>query len=257
MELLNKIHLADNSEVLKAIPDKSIDMILEDMPYNNTSLHFDYAVDLQKFWAERLRVIKDNGAIVLTSQQPFTTDLINSNRKLFRFELIWEKTMKMGFYNANKMPLRGHENILVFYKKAPVYNPQKYSTGKITNRTSIQKENRYKGYGDAKPSVYQRTEWRHPHSVIKVSNWNGALFGDNSKAVVHPTQKPIELFSWLIKSFTNPGATVFDGFAGSGTTALACIQENRNYVCCEWDEKYFQLAVNRINKTEAITEFSE
>ena len=248
IELTNKIHNCDNAEILAQLPDKSLDLILEDMPYNTTEIAFEYAVDLQKFWDLRLKKIKDNGAIVLTGQQPFTTDLIVSNRKLFRYEIIWEKTNKQGFLNANKMPLRGHENILLFYKSLPTYNPQKYFIGtqswaKVHPPTKKRNEAySKKGY---ELISYEDTGWRHPHTVVKISNHNGGGL-KGKQTTIHPTQKPLELFSWLIRTYTDEGDLVFDGFGGSATTAISCLREKRNFIVCEWDKDYFNKSQTRL-----------
>lgn len=250
----------DNAEIIAQLPDKSVDMILEDMPYNTTNCDFEYAVDLKKYWAERLRIIKDNGVIVLTAQQPFASDLIHSCRKLFRYEIIWQKTNKLGFFNANKMPMRGHENILIFYKKLPTYNPQKYKVDvNDLGRVRKQRSDRYDGYSTDRGGQFIETGLRFPHSVITFSNHNGGGFGGKGKEkTVHPTQKPVELFRWLIRTYTNSGDIVFDGYGGSGTTALAATLENRKFCVCEWNEAYFDKANERLNaikKNEAQTLF--
>lgn len=246
IELISKIHYSDNAAILAQLPDKSLDLILEDLPYNTTKLKFEYAVDLKAYWAERLRVIKDNGAIILTSQQPFTTDLIVSNRKLFRYEIIWEKTMFLGFLNANKMPLRGHENILIFYKKLPTYNPQKTFNNREIGHVRSSNRGRYSGYGDHTLTEYVDDGTRFPSTVLRVSNQNGAIFGRTKDVTKHPTQKPVELFSWLIRTYTNEGDLVFDGFSGSGTTAISCLRENRKFIVCEWNKEYFDSAEARL-----------
>ncbi|MBS1988715.1 site-specific DNA-methyltransferase [Candidatus Dependentiae bacterium] len=244
---LNKIYNEDCLEGMKLIPDKSIDMILCDLPYGTTQCTWDSVIPFDKLWAQYERIIKDNGAIVLTGSQPFTTDLINSNRKLFRYEIIWEKTQKLGFYDANRRPLKGHENILIFYKKQPIYNPQKYN---VTEKSRVRKQtgSRYVGYGDSNIGEYIYDGTRYPHSVIKISNWNGALFGDNSKATKHPTQKPVLLFEWLIKTYTNEGMVILDNCMGSGTTAIACINTGRNYIGFENDANYYHMAIDRVQK---------
>lgn len=245
----NKIHNVDNAEILKQLPDKSVDLILEDMPYGNTNLKWDYDVDLQSYWIERLRVIKDNGAIILTGQQPFSANLIMSNPKMFRYELIWKKTQPLGFLDAKKKPLRAHENILIFYKHLPVYNPQKTKKeGVPIGRVRKMRSDRADHYHKMRTGQYVEDGTRHPLSVIEISNWNGGGFVKGKKAI-HPTQKPVELFSWLIRTYTNEGNLVFDGFSGSGTTAIACKQENRNFICCEIDHKYFIDSQRRLNET--------
>jgi site-specific DNA-methyltransferase (adenine-specific) len=249
MDYINKFINDDWANHIGNIPDGYYDMILEDMPYNNTNLEFDYAVDLKKYWESRLRIIKENGVIVLTAQQPFATDLISSCRKYFRYELIWRKAQKLGFLNANKMPLRGHENILIFYKKLPTYNPQKYYTGKKGERIRMLGETRYEGYSHVNKinKTYKEGE-AYPDSVLEISNWNKSLFGKTNPDHFHPTQKPVELFQWLIRTYTNEGDIILDGYAGSGTTAIACKKENRRYTCFEWDKEkgYYEKAIKRL-----------
>ena len=236
--MINEIHLGDCLELMKDIPDGSIDMILCDLPYGSTAFKWDVVIPFDKLWDQYKRIIKENGAIVLTAQQPFATDLINSNRKLFRYEIIWEKTMKLGFLNANKMPLKGHENILIFYKKLPTYNPQKtQKTGRARKRN--QKENRYAGYSNFRSSSTVDDGSRHPHSVVKFSN-------KNKNSGIHPTQKPVDLFEWLIKTYSNEGDLVLDNCSGSGTTAIACLKTNRKYICIEKDTEYFEKSVSRV-----------
>lgn len=247
----NKIYHGDCMEVMSLIPDKSIDMILCDLPYGTTDCKWDIIIPFKPLWEQYLRIIKDNGAIVLTAQQPFATDLISSGRKFFRYEIIWEKTQKLGFLNANKMPLRGHENILIFYKKLPTYHPQKYQTTKEKmswGRKRTKTPHNTDLYSHFGASEYIETGERHPHSVIKISNWNGALFGKTERAVIHPTQKPVELFRWLIRTYTNPGDIVLDNCSGSGTTAIASILENRQFICIEKDGEYYQSSVNRVKE---------
>jgi site-specific DNA-methyltransferase (adenine-specific) len=156
--------------------------------------------------------------------------------------------MKLGFVNANKMPLKGHENILVFYKKLPTYNPQKYFTTPTGWGTKYQKEGRYKGYsGGYKDSIYKDTGERFPHDVVKFSNWNGGLPGfKGDKGTIHPCQKPIELLSWLIRSYSNEGETIFDGFMGGGSTGISCIETKRIFIGAERDKDIFQNAKKRI-----------
>ena len=223
-------------------------MIFADLPYGTTACHWDNLIDIKKFWEQWLRIAKENAAFILTAQQPFATDLINSNRKLFRYEIIWEKTQKLGFLLANKMPLRGHENILVFYRKLPTYNPQK-GIGKSLGFGKERKQvsDRYDGYeksiGEGK---YLDDGSRYPHSVIKISNWNGALFGKNKNTTKHPTQKPVELLDWLIKTYTNEGDTVLDCVMGSGTTGVSCKKNNRNFIGIEKEFEFYELSVSRV-----------
>lgn len=246
---LNKIYNEDCLIGMQRIPDKSVDMILCDLPYGTTKCKWDVVIPFDLLWSQYLRAIKDNGAIVMTGQQPFTTDIINSQRDIFRYEIIWQKSQKLGFLNANKMPLRAHENILLFYKNLPVYNPQKtQAEGVQMGRSRQQKGNRYEGYGSDLGGIYVENGLRFPTSVLPISNWNGALFGNTEKATKHPTQKPVPLFEWLIKTYTHEGMTVLDNCIGSGTTAIACINTARNYIGFESNEEYFEYAEKRVKE---------
>lgn len=230
---LNKIYNEDCLEGMKRIPDKSVDMILCDLPYGTTACKWDAIIPLEKLWEQYERVIKDNGAIVLTASQPFTSTLVSSNYKKFRYEWIWEKNQGVNFLLAKKQPLKVHENILIFYKRMPNYNPQmetgkpytsgKGDSGEVTNKVKkIQTKN--KGT-------------RYPKTVQKIKREFG----------LHPTQKPVTLFEYLIKTYTNEGETVLDNCMGSGTTAIACINTNRNYIGFELDEQYYEASIDRIN----------
>ena len=245
----------DCLEKMKEIPDKSIDMILCDLPYGVTKVKWDTVIPFEPLWEQYERIIKPNGAIVLFSTQPFTTDLICSNRKMFRYEIVWEKTQKTGFYNANKMPLKGHENILVFYKSLPTYNPQKYAVKrKDVGRVRNKKADRCVLYGHVEAQDWVETGQRYPHDVIHFSNWNGALFGKTEKAAKHPTQKPVTVLEYLIKTYTNEGDTVLDNCMGSGSTGVACVNTGRDFIGIELDDNYFQIAEKRINDAMAIRE---
>ena len=231
MELLN----GDCLELMKNIPDKSIDMILCDLPYGTTHNKWDTVIPFDKLWAQYKRIIKDNGAILLFSQMPFGASLIMSNPKMFRYEWIWEKNCPVGFLNAKKMPLRKHENILVFYKHLPTYNPQ----GLIKLDEPIQEEgsaNRNgKNYGVADKS-FIRTHKNYPTDIITFSKDSG----------YHPTQKPVDLLEYLIKTYTNEGDLVLDNCMGSGSTGVACVNTNRDFIGMELDEEYFKIACERI-----------
>jgi site-specific DNA-methyltransferase (adenine-specific) len=234
------------------IASGSIDLILIDPPYGCLNFKWDSSPDYTKLFNEFFRIGKHNVAILIFSKQPYATDVINSCRKYFRYEIIWEKTLKTNFANAKRMPLCGHENILVFYKKLPTYNPQKHiSKDAIRKRFSKNKKNglEYEGYSGGFKDNYKYENINgllYPDSVITFSNWNGALFGKTDNATIHPTQKPVPLLRYLIKTFSNEGDLVFDGFSGSGSTAIACLEENRSFKGCELDSKYYTSALNRI-----------
>jgi site-specific DNA-methyltransferase (adenine-specific) len=237
---VNKIYNEDCLETLKRLPDSSIDLMLTDPPYNVTRNEWDKPIDLDVLWLEWHRVVKPNGAIVITSQQPFTTDLINSNRKYFRYDLIWEKSRCTGFLNANKMPMRSHEHILVFYKELPIFNPQKtkgnpnhISNGKISSK------GKNNNYGKFEQLARFRTEDKFPKSVIYFEQ-------NDPNVIIHPTQKSLDLFRWLVLSYSNENDLVFDGYMGSGTTAMACIEENRRFLGSELNKEYYDKATKRI-----------
>ena len=239
---LNKIYNEDCLEGMKRIPDKSVDMILADLPYGTTRNKWDSIIPLDLLWEQYDRIIKDNGAIVLTAQTPFDKVLGCSNLKLLRYEWIWEKTTSTGFLNAKKMPMKAHENILVFYKKLPKYNPQK-TTGHIRKVSSAEHKIGSKvtsNYGEHGLTGYDSTE-RYPRSIQVFPT-------DKQKTAVHPTQKPVALFEYLVKTYTDEGETVLDNCMGSGTTAVACIATNRNYIGFEMDTNYFNLANERIEQ---------
>ena len=234
----NKIHQGDCLELMKQIEDKSVNMILCDLPYGVTARNkWDVIISFEKMWEQYKRIIKDNGAIVLTATQPFASMLIMSNADMFRYDLIWEKPMGTGFLNANRMPLRSHESILIFYHSLPIYNPQK-TEGKPYKLT---RRNDTTNYGVTR-NLYQVTDntdgKRFPKSVLKFSS---------DKEKLHPTQKPVALFEYLIKTFTNEGDLVLDNCIGSGTTALACINTKREFIGMEMSEEYCKMANDRIN----------
>ena len=234
---LNKIYNEDCLEGMKRIPDKSVDMILADLPYGTTRNKWDSIIPLEPLWEQYDRVIKDNGAIVLTAQTPFDKVLGVSNLKYLKYEWIWQKDAGTGFLNAKKMPLKDHENILVFYKKPPTYNPQM--------RTGFKPYETKRGhlgsnYGSCVESVAKSNGERYPLTTMKFQR-------DSSK--LHPTQKPVALFEYLIRTYTNENETVLDNVMGSGTTAIACINTNRNYIGFELDETYFNIANERIEKS--------
>ena len=237
---VNEIHQGDCLELMNGIPDKSVDMILCDLPYGTTACKWDEIIPFEPLWKQYERIIKDNGAIVLTASQPFTTKLINSNIKLFRYEWIWEKDQGVNFMMAKKQPLKSHENILIFYKKQPIYNPQMIDVGKewIKKDTG----NTYREHLGLQEQPYNKKSkgtLRYPKTVIKQSN--------EKINRLHPTQKPVDLFEYLIKTYTNEGALVLDNCAGSFTTAVACDNTNRNWICIEKEEKYCNIGLTRIN----------
>lgn len=237
---LNQIYHGDSLELMRDIPDGSIDMILCDPPQGITRNGWDVRRPLGRMWEKYYRVIKDNGAIVIFSNGMLTAELMMSNPKMWRYNLIWEKTQATGFLNANRMPLRAHEDICVFYKRPPLYNPQK-TTGHVRKVSTEQHQKSTKNssnYGHMKNWTYDSTE-RFPRSVLKFPT-------DKQTCSLHPTQKPVALCEWLIRAYTNEGDTVLDDCAGSGTTGVACLNAGRDYILMENDREIYETARERI-----------
>ena len=250
-----ELYNGDCLELMKNIPDKSVDMILCDLPYGTTKCSWDIVIPFDKLWFQYERIIKENGAIVLFGKQPFTTDLINSNRKLYKYELIWEKDKPTDFALANKKPMCYHENIEVFYKKQPVYNKQMVEReGKGTWRYNfdISHDNRTMHGTDRKYAGKKEKE----NYDVKLKNPKSILYYDTGKRqqLFHPTQKPIELLEYLIKTYTNENETVLDNCMGSGSTGVACVNTNRNFIGIELDKDYFNIAKERIGNAKGGVE---
>ncbi len=235
---INKIHQGDCLELMKQIDDKSINMILCDLPYGVTARNkWDVIIPFDKLWQQYERIISDKGAIVLTATQPFTSQVVVSNINLFKYEWIWEKTKTLGFLNAKKQPLRNHEQILIFYKQQPIYNPQGIQLiNKKCDRGS--KDGVGTNYNQANP-VYTQTQTNYPKSVLKISSEGKTM---------HPTQKPLALFEYLIKTYSNERDLILDNCIGSGTTAVACKQTNRNFIGIEKEQKYVDIANKRLQQ---------
>ena len=233
---LNKIYNMDCLIGMKDIPDKSIDMILCDLPYGTTACKWDTIIPFEPLWEQYKRVIKDNGAIVLTASQPFTSALTMSNVKMFKYDFVWVKPQGVDPFMSKIRPLNNIEDILVFCKTKTKYNPQK-TEGKpyhvIRDKTPRMKE--------TNNAVMRQTETVNSGERLPIRT----LYFNQQKGI-HPTQKPVALFEYLIKTYTNEGATVLDNCMGSGTTAIACMNTNRNYIGYELDKKYFDIANERI-----------
>ncbi|AUR98411.1 DNA methylase [Vibrio phage 1.250.O._10N.261.55.E11] len=229
----------DCLEVMEEIPSGTIDMVLADPPFGTTRCKWDTVIPLDPMWSELKRVLKPRGVIILMAAQPFTSVLTCSNLTMFKYDIVWEKPNATGFLNAKKMPLRAHETALVFYDKLPTFNPQMTHghERKVTKRKTVNSE----CYGKAlNLSEYDSTS-RYPRSVQKFSS-------DKQKGSFHPTQKPVELMEWLVKSYTNEGGVVLDFCMGSGTAGVAAVRNNRQFIGIEQDEKYFDIAKQRIEQ---------
>lgn len=247
---INKIYNGDCLELMPHITDKSVDMILCDLPYGvlnkgNSSAKWDSIIPFSGLWNSYKRIIKSNGVIVLTGQGLFTADLMLSNRKMWRYNLIWDKVAKTGFLNSKKMQLRQHEDICVFYTIQPTYNPQMQPCEphkRNHSKGNLIKPSKNSCYGSFVETPTIISDEKFPTSIISISKEH------TTGHFLHPTQKPVLLFEYLIRTYTNEGEIVLDNCAGSGTTAIACMNTKRNFICMEKDDSYFKIAQNRINK---------
>ncbi len=231
-----RLMLGDCLELMHEIEDASVNMVLCDLPYETTRNEWDFEVHLPVLWAHYRRVCK--GAIVLTAQTPFDKTLGASNLRMLRYEWIWEKGNATGHLNAKKMPLKAHENALEFYDQLPTYNPQK--TGGHPRKTAVKRKGVTTNYGrqDFAEIFYDSTE-RYPRSVLFFSS-------DKQRSKLHPTQKPVALMEYFIRTYTNPGDTVLDNCMGSGTTGVACRITGRNFIGIEKNQEFFQIAKRRL-----------
>ena len=239
MDKIKLLH-GDCLELMKDIPDGSIDMILADLPYGTTACKWDTIIPFEPLWEQYKRIIKDNGAIVLFGSQPFTSALVMSKPRLFRHEWTWNKKSAANFMGAKYSPLKVTEDVLVFGKSKVNYKP-----------IMVKGKGRYKGGHKERENIYGKQKnkkgvWSdeyYPKSIIEISN-------ASQVGKVHPTQKPVALFEYLIKTYTNEGETVLDNCMGSGTTGVACMNTNRNFIGIELDDKYFEIAKERIESHE-------
>lgn len=245
-------------ELMEAIPDGSVDMILCDLPYSHTHNAWDVPIPFDLLWAHYNRIAKPNAAILLFAQTDFTGKAILSNLKDFRYTLVWDKVRTTGFLNANRMPLRRHEDILVFYAKLPTYNPQMIEGGepshsrgkKWENQGAVQDSGRVYGkYKHMSDTPSTRSNMKFPTSILRFPNTvNGKDSG------FHPTQKPVALLEYLIKTYTNPGEVVLDNCMGSGSTGVACVNTDRKFIGMELDKGYFDIACERIQTARQMKE---
>ena len=233
----------DCLEVMKGIPDNSIDAIITDTPYGTTACKWDSVIDFDLIWEQLNRIIKPNGAIVLFGAEPFSSALRMSNVRNYKYDWVWEKTQATGHLNAKRQPLRSNELISVFYKKQCTYNPQKTQGHKPMNSgvRKLSVQNKTEVYGRAtKELPFGGNTDRYPRTNIVFKS-------DKQKSYLHPTQKPVALMEYLIKTYTNENETVLDFTMGSGSTLVACKNTNRNGIGIEMNDKYFEIAEERIN----------
>ena len=241
----DKIQLfkGDCLEIMKDIPDGSVDMILCDLPYGITACKWDSVIPFEPLWEQYERIIKDNGAIVLTASQPFTSALVMSNLKMFKYEWIWEKDAGSNFATVKYQPMKEHEEVLVFGKGRINYYPimqERIGWRKGKETTTVDSGRKDSVYGtQIGIGKLKAAELRYPRSIQRFNRERG----------LHPTQKPVALFEYLIKTYTKEGEIVLDNCMGSGTTGVACLKTNRNFIGIEKDDKYFEIAYNRITDT--------
>lgn len=244
---LNRIYNEDCLIGMGRIPDKSVDMILCDLPYGTTACKWDTVIPFDPLWEQYNRIIKENGAIVLFGQEPFSSYLRMSNIKNFKYDWYWEKERLTNIAQVKKRAGKTVETISVFYKKQCTYNPQmqKYEGKKRTNKVKNGKLGELVDGGTKRVKEYQDTGWKYPTQVLSFQR-------DILTSNLHPTQKPVALCGYLIKTYTNEGETVLDNCIGSGTTAIACINTNRNYIGFELDKEYYDIAEKRIDEHKKV-----
>ena len=236
-------YLGDCFDVMATLPAGAVDMVLNDPPYGTTACSWDSVLPLPEMWAAYWHLLKANGAAVLTAQQPFTAALTMSQVRKYRHNWVWDKGYSTGFANANKMPMKGFEDVLVFYGFLPTYNPQ----GLVDTEPKIKK----RASGGAGVVMGKNGTEGKEYVSSKTNFPNGIISTKKEGGTIHPTQKPVALFEYLIRTYTNPGELVLDNTAGSGTTAVAAIQSGRRWICIERDPTYFGLACARVWEAEA------
>lgn len=234
--------MGDCLERMAEIPNSSVDLVLTDPPYGTTACKWDAVIPFEPMWAQVRRVLKPKGAAVFTASQPFTSALVMSNTGGFKYQWVWEKNKATGHLNAKKRPLVAHEDVLVFSAYTPPYYPQGTKIGKFNSSRPAKGKARGEVYGNQVADYEESRVGNYPRSVLKIA-------GEHKPS--HPTQKPVALMEYLIRTYTNPEETVLDFTMGSGTTGVACVNTNRNFLGIERDETYFQIAQDRIEKAVA------
>jgi len=240
------LYNADCLDILKTVESKSIDFILCDLPYGVTASPEDKKLPLDLLWMQYERIIKDNGCIALFAQGVFYIELVSSKLKLFRYDLVWDKVLSSGFLNANRMPLRQHEQIAIFYKSPPLYNPQK-KIGKPNNSKGKPKQNNNQNYGKYSfvDNCDKHGNVKYPTSIIRVPK-------PHPSCAYHRTEKPVELCEWLIKSYTRKGDIVLDNCMGAGSAGIAAVKSNRRFIGIELNADIYKVAKERIESVQLI-----
>lgn len=235
--MINLMH-GDCLELMKTIPDKSVDMVLTDPPYGTTACKWDVVIPFEPMWIQLKRITKDNGAICLFGSEPFSSHLRLSNLKMFKYDWYWRKSKPSGHLNSKRQPMKRYEMVSIFYQKQCSYFPQGLKEGVFNNNRKGKSTGRPSDLFGAEKEITVSSFTNYPSNELSYSNPNNNL--------VHPTQKPIELLEYLIKTYTLEGETVLDFTMGSGSTGVACKNLNRNFIGIEKDDKYFEIAKNRI-----------
>lgn len=244
---IDRIYNEDCMEGMKRIPDGSVDAVICDLPYGvlnkgNQHARWDVQIPLAPLWEQYKRIIKPSSPVILFAQGMFTSMLMMSQPKMWRYNLVWDKNTTTGFLNANRMPLRCHEDIVVFYEHMPVYHPQMVPCAPGERNHVNKRGGRNRCYGEFAYSPAHITDTKYPRSIVKVSREH------KTGECYHPTQKPVALIEWLVKTYTNEGALVLDNCVGSGTTAVAAIKTGRHFIGFETNKEYYEIANNRISK---------
>jgi len=244
------LYQGDCLRIMQTIPDKSVDMILCDLPFEKTQCHWDKALPMEQLWQEYKRIIKENGAVCLFGIEPFSSLLRMSNIQMYKYDWIWRKPKGTGHLNAKKQPLRDIENICVFYAKQCPYYPQ-FSKGEPYSRL---KGGKFSKISEAGSTTYGKfmngAEFRNDNSGFRYPK-QVLEFGIVERNTLHPTQKPVDLLSYLIRTYTSENETVLDNCMGSGSTGIACLDTNRNFIGIELDKHYFEIAKKRIEQKES------
>ena len=236
------LKLGDCLEVMSELPENCIDCCITDPPFGYTKNEWDTVIPFEDMWRELKRIVKPSGAILLFADGMYMAELMVSNKKMWRYNLVWDKVMKTGFLNANRMPLRKHEEICVFYQKLPTYNPQ-FEEGSPNHSKGKEKEVTNNNYGEYKFVEDRNTKEKYPSSIIRKSKVHPSK-------TIHPTEKPLDLMVYLVKTFSNKGDTVLDFACGSGVTGVACLETERNFIGVEKNEHYFEISKKRIEEHE-------
>jgi len=253
---MSKLFLGDCIDIMSTLPDGCVDMVFADLPYGTTQNKWDSLIPFDELWAQYNRVVKIDGAVVLTAQPPFDKVLACSNLKDFKYEWIWEKNKATGHLNAKKMPMKAHENVLVFYRKLPTYNPQMTTGHKPMNavlpKDNIPEPEEKRNYNHVEKRLGNTggTTIRYPRDILKFP-----VINNDDPKKFHPTQKPVQMIEYFIRTYSNPGDTVLDNCMGSGSTIIACNNTDREYIGIEQSEEYYNKAKEWIESESRLTSF--